>query len=497
MGLVHIVAGYFGGALIFAACILYIGGIFSRKFTSNKIGWGVWSLISALTLFTYYGTNGLVGSIWVYVVYFVGAIVIFILLLIYSKGGTWSWFETATLIGVGVTLVAWILFRSSEIAMTLTLIIDIFGATLIIKNAYLYPNTENGPSWYLGFIGNFINLAAIEKWDYENAAYPIYTVLMTLTVSVLILLPLLFRKRKKKDLNFFDNKTNNLNISPDETSNHNTKDSPPTYDNLIANPELYNNFIYTTLEDAVVQLRARKNDGKLNDYLKKLLPDGPPATMQHLFCAVLFRHMATPNFEAQRFSDLVSGTPDLHPVILEYLKDKFTNRNGWKFKIAKLRFLVGLSKSGTDIVHNQTIIDINASNFKPIYSIKTYWGENLFDFHHRWFDESVKDFRGEYMDISGWLANIGPSAKNYYKAFLALFLKYGVLFDYFLLHGEEEVFTKEIVLPALIELQKETGYKPLIVRLQPSESEGSDYWLSYSNTQKSFLDENLKKSYNT
>ncbi len=271
----------------------------------------------------------------------------------------------------------------------------------------------------------------------------------------------------------------------------------PSYESLLTDYELYNSFIYTDLDTAVQELAARKNDAALAAYVDKVIPGGPPDILRERACGVLFRHMATPNFEAQRFWKLASAVPELHPVILEYSKDMFTNRNGWKFAIAKLCFDKGLNKLREGIVQYQTIIDINAANFKPIRSVETHWGENLFAFHHRFFKECMKDFAGEHVDISDWLASIGPSARDYYKTFLALFLRDGILFEYFLLKGEEEPFTKEIILPSLLDLERESGYKPLIVRLQPRESEGSSYWLSYPFVYKQFLDESAKTPHNT
>ena len=270
----------------------------------------------------------------------------------------------------------------------------------------------------------------------------------------------------------------------------------PTYESLLADPDLYESFIYSDLEDARQQLQLRKNDSALDAYLQKVLPNGPPDPMKENPCTVLFRHVATPNFEAQRFEMLASMAPDLDPVILEYSKDMFTNRNGWKFAMVKLRFDNGLSKTNERIVQFKTILNINASNTKEIYSLKTYWGESLIDFHHQWFDSVMEDIASKHVDISIWLKHFGPTAKDYYKSFLALFLKHGILFEYFLLHGEEEPFTKEIILPALLEIYKETGYRPLIVRLQPKWSEGDSFWLSYPFFYRGFIDEKAAMPHN-
>lgn len=187
--------GYIGGILVLLSCLLYMWSIVKGKTVSNKVTWGVWTLVTALTLFTYYGTNGLASSIWTLVAYLIGTLCIFVLLLLYAQGGQWTWLERFVIVGVVATVVAWVLFRSSELAMTLVLIVDILGSLLVVKYAFKSPSGEYGPAWYLAFIGNLVNLIAIAKWDYNNAVYPLYLTVLTVTVSILVAFPTLFRRK--------------------------------------------------------------------------------------------------------------------------------------------------------------------------------------------------------------------------------------------------------------------------------------------------------------
>ena len=71
---------------------------------------------------------------------------------------------------------------------------------------------------------------------------------------------------------------------------------------------------------------------------------------------------------------------------------------------------------------------------------------------------------------------------------MALFIQNGILFENYLLNDEEMNFTKQIVIPAFLEIEKHFKFKPLIVRLLPSKSESELYWYWYpSSFEKSLV----------
>lgn len=178
--------------------------------------------------------------------------------------------------------------------------------------------------------------------------------------------------------------------------------------------------------------------------------------------------------------------PELQPLILEYVEDQFNDRNECKHYLGKISLYKGKNKNGEDIFENTCIINFNESNNKPITSLHTHWGERLVDFHHRLFNTSFPQLKGSEHDLSGWLHEVGPSAKQYYKSFFTLLVKDAILFENFVVDGDELSFTRDIVLPAILDIQKECGVKPLIVALEPTEIEADKFWLSYpAETKKS------------
>ena len=242
---------------------------------------------------------------------------------------------------------------------------------------------------------------------------------------------------------------------------------------LTSNKKVFNEFVYTPLDEAIVELVKRSKDKSIKSI------DNPMAHMKAELKAIIFRHIATPNYEIRRFIGLVDGTSVLKPVVLEYLDDKFTNINEWKHSLGKLSFYKGRDSKGGFKTESKSIIDFNKSNGKSISSLKTLWGQSLVDFHHEKFKAVYPKHNKNTFDMSDWLNKNGHSAKNYYISFLKIFIKHGILFEDFLLNGQELEFTKKIILPALLKIRKETGLKPLIVSLESAEIDNNKFWLSH------------------
>ena len=97
------------------------------------------------------------------------------------------------------------------------------------------------------------------------------------------------------------------------------------------------------------------------------------------------------------------------------------------------------------------------------------------------------------LDISEWLHTFGPCAKDYYQGFMSLFLRDGILFETYLFDEKEIDFHKNILLPTIIEIEKKTGAKPLIVALEPTRNEGGKFWNSYPPSTLDYIKKKLDK----
>ena len=249
--------------------------------------------------------------------------------------------------------------------------------------------------------------------------------------------------------------------------------------------EEFAKLIYTPWEDAIAQLKQRREDAAL--YVS--YPAPLPEPMQGRMNMVLFRHIATPNHETSRFAMAADIFSDLHPMILEYTRDKFNDRNEWKHFAGKLRFHKGRDRNNQPIVEQMNIINFNDSNNLPISEVKTHWGQSLVDFHHGLFTKVFPHLADNYFDLSDWLHAVGPTAKEYYRNFFKIFVRDGILFENFLVEGKEASFSQAVVVPAFRAVMQETGCRPLIVQLEPTEMETDQFWYSHPHSTKALVEE--------
>ena len=248
---------------------------------------------------------------------------------------------------------------------------------------------------------------------------------------------------------------------------------------ILNNREKFDKYVYCSIYEAIEELEKRKNNKKIDEHLDNNIVGGVPELLKEGNGLVLFRNIANLNYETTRFVILTDALENHKPIIFEYHEDQFNNRNENKFYLGKISLYKGENKKGESMFEHKTIIDINDSNSKPLHSIETIYGKKLIDFHHEKFFERFGFMKESVHDLSWWLHQNGGKASEYYKKFLMLFLKNGILLENFLPNGVEQRLVREIVLPAIIEIEKETGMRPLIVALEPTSIEGNKFWLSY------------------
>ncbi len=234
--------------------------------------------------------------------------------------------------------------------------------------------------------------------------------------------------------------------------------------------------IYTPIGEAKDEILNRWNDTVLRDIASNALAGEVPAPfLGNSPQAVLFRYVATPNFEfglAARKSDIL-GLPLLY---IEFTKDKFCTINPEKRSLGRMSILNGVDKHGNYIVAKKNIFDLATNDGKRFCDITTFSGESLVDLHHRMFFAENKNI---VYDISDFAAKSGRCAIETYPFYLTLFTTFGVLFeDYDVSSKEERRFVLDVVLPAFRSVRDMFGVKPLIVQLLDSD-QGVEYWNFY------------------
>lgn len=266
-------------------------------------------------------------------------------------------------------------------------------------------------------------------------------------------------------------------------------------DELLSNREKFDAFVYTPAHEAMEVLEKRQGNEEIIRYLKETSPAPIPDVLINKKCAVSFVQIATPNYEIRRIINIIDLMEGFTPLFFEYTQDKFTDNNEWKYNLGKLTFFLGNGKKGGEKLKRITIMDFNQYKGKKLSDVRTLWGQSLVDFHHELFKDVYPRTRGksiQFFDGSNWFAESGGHPQTYYKHFFKLFLANGILFENYMLNDKEEWFTKNIVLPALLEIRNEINIKPLIVNAQPTNIEGRPFWTYQPSDAIEFVDNKLK-----
>lgn len=248
---------------------------------------------------------------------------------------------------------------------------------------------------------------------------------------------------------------------------------------IMSDRNTFNKVVYTPLSEALLILEERQKDPKIMDAIKSLLNNDIPPVLNNKKSGIFARHIATPDYDTQRFIKLTEEN-NLDTVLLEYLDDKFVSGNKNKHALCQIRINNGLNNKGNYIFEKINIIDFVKNDGEKIKDINTLWDESLNKFHKKLFNHYGINKNLIFYDLSDWYGRNGKDAKNYYKKFLLFFITHGILFENFSTKdNSENIFTENILLPAIYDTINMIGMKPLIVPMEPIESENEEYWISH------------------
>ena len=234
--------------------------------------------------------------------------------------------------------------------------------------------------------------------------------------------------------------------------------------------------LYTPLAEAAAELQRRRERTTLQYQVAEAIADDIPCLLQDQPCAVLFRHIGTPDREMARFAE-AAATVGLIPLCLEFSEDKFISRNRDKAKLGKLCFGRPGKREGEWHFEYVKAFDFAAAERQPLSALKTSGGQSLVNFHHHLLHETLPQI--ETCDVSAWVLRHGQKAQEYYRDFFTLFLAHGILCESFLEDEDEGLFTRDVIRPAFEAVAERFHHRPLVVELVTPEEWRQKHWWSY------------------
>src|SRR3989344_6561927 len=178
------ILGVIAGILSFSAYVLYIVSTLQGMTKPNRATWWILTLVGLMIAMSYYA-GGARDTMWVALSYVLGPAIIAVLSLKYGEG-RWERLDQVCLTGALISALIWYLSESALTVLLVNILMDFIGLVPTIKKSYLRPEGENRTAWTLESFAGLLNMFAIERWTFAIAFYPMYLLILNMTITTLL-----------------------------------------------------------------------------------------------------------------------------------------------------------------------------------------------------------------------------------------------------------------------------------------------------------------------
>lgn len=187
------IAAFLSTAIAIYCTIPYIISILRRKTKPHQLSWLVFVIMNGIVFFSQY-FSGARESVLISLTFFIGSFIVFLLSLRYGVRDTSKWDKVLFAFAL-VAIAIWYLTRSNEIAIWLTLLIDVFATSMIILKVKSESHSEDPYPWTLAAIAYVFTLLTLVGRPLDILyVRPTYGLVGNV---ILIAVIYYFRKRKK------------------------------------------------------------------------------------------------------------------------------------------------------------------------------------------------------------------------------------------------------------------------------------------------------------
>ena len=178
--------------LIIGVFLSLVGGLsylidtVKGKTQPNKVTWFLWAL-APLIAFTAEVQQGVGWQASLTFIVGFNPLMIF-LASFFNKKSTWKISKFDLVCGclsvLGIIL--WLITKVGNIAIALSIAADALAGVPTIVKAYRAPETESSLIYLLSGINAVITLATIDQWNFQHYAFPVYIMLLCITLYTLV-----------------------------------------------------------------------------------------------------------------------------------------------------------------------------------------------------------------------------------------------------------------------------------------------------------------------
>lgn len=165
----------------------YIRDTLRGKTKPNKIAWFLWALAPIAGVFAGIDAG---ADPWALARVFIAGMVPLVILIV-SFLNPQSYWKLCVLdyVCLIVSLIAfyfWLGEDSPRTAIILLATVDLFACLPVIAKAWKHPETETGITFVIACAMSIIALPAIPVWNIENAAFPMYLLIINTVIATTI-----------------------------------------------------------------------------------------------------------------------------------------------------------------------------------------------------------------------------------------------------------------------------------------------------------------------
>lgn len=153
------IAAVLSAILSFYAVIPYLHSIVKRETTPHQFSWLIFTIMNGIIFLSQYLAGGR-KSVIVFFVAFLDNLAILVLSLKYGVRDTSKW-DRILFASALITIVIWVLTKSNDLTIWLTVLIDIFASTILILKIRKDPYSENLQAWSVVTFAYFFSLLTL------------------------------------------------------------------------------------------------------------------------------------------------------------------------------------------------------------------------------------------------------------------------------------------------------------------------------------------------
>jgi hypothetical protein len=178
--------------VIAGAIIAAIGGLsylidtIKGKVKPNRVSFLMWSLAPLIAFVAELKQGVGLQSLMTFEVGFL-PLTIFIASF-FNKNAKWKLTRFDLTCGVLslIGLILWYITASGNVAIVFSILADGLAALPTVVKSFNFPETESSWTYFSSTLSATITLLTVKVWDLANAGFPLYILLVTLLISVLV-----------------------------------------------------------------------------------------------------------------------------------------------------------------------------------------------------------------------------------------------------------------------------------------------------------------------